>query len=100
MGSTQYISVRETAQLLEISENKVVELIETRKLQAYRIANRFLRLKKSDVLSLRNSGKVTKQNGSYEYTAQEKFIDFLYFNDFYLVALGVIAALLYVVFFT
>lgn len=100
MGSTQYISVRETAQLLGIGENKVVELIETRKLQAYRIANRFLRLKKSDVLSLRNSGQVASQNTSYEYTAQEKILDFLYFNDFYLIAAAVIAGLLYIVFFT
>ncbi len=98
MNSTQFISVRETAQLLEITEHKVMELIETRKLQAYRIADRFLRLKKSDVLKLRNSGKVAKNNETYSYTSSEKLKDFLYFNDFYLLAFVIISALLYIVF--
>ena len=63
MSSTsQYISVREAAQVLCISEKKVMDLIEQRKLQAYRIADKFLRLKKSEVLGLSNTGNSFSKN--------------------------------------
>ena len=41
MTDSQYISVRETAQILGTSEKKVMGLIEEGKLQAYKIANQF-----------------------------------------------------------
>ncbi|MCA9407765.1 MAG: helix-turn-helix domain-containing protein [Candidatus Omnitrophica bacterium] len=99
-NSTQYISVRETAQILSVSEKKVMELIEERKLQAYRIADKFLRLKKSEVLTLRNMGLLVKENLIHEYTSSEKLKDFFYFNDFYLASIAVIIILLYIVFYT
>ena len=94
MTSSQFISVRETSQILSISEKKVMELIQDRKLQAYRIADKFLRLKKSEVLSLRNSGSVSVETTKIEYTSSDKFKDFFYFNDFYLLAIAIIAGLL------
>lgn len=100
MTTTQFISVRETAQILSVSEKTVMDLIEGRKLQAYRIAEKFLRLKKADVLKLRNSGAVKKDNEEIAYTSNERLRDFFYFNDFYLVCLGVIFALTYVIFYT
>ncbi|MFC1510333.1 helix-turn-helix domain-containing protein [Candidatus Omnitrophota bacterium] len=98
--TTQYISVRETAQLLAISEKKVMDLIEQRKLQAYRIANKFLRLKKADVLILRNSGEIKKENIQISYTTSEKVKDFFYYNDFYMLSLSIILAFLYIIFYT
>ncbi|MFT7538123.1 MAG: hypothetical protein ACI9F2_000263 [Lysobacterales bacterium] len=98
-STTQFISVRETAQILEITENKVMELIEVRTLQAYRIADKFLRLKKSDVLGLRNDGSVIKETASHAYTSAERLKDFLYFNDFYIFVSIVILSLLYIVFY-
>lgn len=99
MSTIQYISVRETSQILEISEKKVMDMIGERKLQAYRIADKFLRLKKSDVLNLRNSGAVVVENQRHEYTSSERVKDFFYYNDFYLVSIVVILALLYIVFY-
>ncbi|MBF0531763.1 MAG: helix-turn-helix domain-containing protein [Candidatus Omnitrophica bacterium] len=98
MTNSQYISVRETAQLLEISEKKVMDLIEQRHLQAYRIANKFLRLKRADVLSLRNAGVIAKETVEYVYTSAERMRDFFYFNDFYLIAAGIAVWLLYLIF--
>ncbi len=100
MTESQYISVRETAQVLGISEKKVMDLIDEGKLQAYRIANQFLRLKKAEVLSLRNAGSVARETVVEQYSFTERLHDFFYFNDFYLAAAGVICVLLYVVFFT
>jgi excisionase family DNA binding protein len=98
-SNTQFISVRETAQILGISEKKVMDLIELRKLQAYRIAEKFLRFKKADVLALRNTGTVPKEHAVFKYSGMERLIDFLYFNDFYIVSLLMIIGLLYVIFF-
>jgi excisionase family DNA binding protein len=99
MSAGQFISVRETAQLLGISEKKVMDLIEERKLQAYRIADKFLRLKKTEIMSLRNSGHITREDQQIAYTTAERFRDFFYFNDFYLLSFLVILELLYVIFF-
>ena len=96
--TTQFISVRETAQILSISEKKVMDLIEQRQLQAYRIADKFLRLKKSEVMNLHNSGSVVGENVQLGYTGSEKIRDFLYFNDFYIISTVIIAILLYIIF--
>ena len=100
MTTNQYISVRETAQLLTISEKKVMDLIEERKLQAYRIADKFLRLKKAEVLSLRNSNFIPKEHQPLSYTTAERLQDFFHFNDFYLISLGLILILMYMIFYS
>lgn len=96
--SGQYITVRETAQILGTSEKKVMDLIEVKKLQAYRIADQFLRLKRAEVMAIRTSGEVASENVQHEYTTLERIKDFIYFNDFYIVATTVIIALIYVIF--
>ena len=98
--SGQYITVRETAQILGISEKKVTDLIDGRKLQAYKIADQFLRLKRVEVMQMRSSGEVASETVSHEYTFVEKLKDFIYFNDFYIIAVVIIVALLYVILFT
>ena len=99
MSTGQYITVRETAQILGISEKKVMDLIEERHLQAYRIADQFLRLNKTEVLQIRNSGNVENENIIFEYAPSERLGDFFYYNDFYILALIVILSLLYVILF-
>jgi len=98
--SSQFISVRETSQVLGISEKKVMDLIEERRLQAYRIAEKFLRLKKADVLTLRGSGQVKSENQELPYTSAERISDFLYFNDFYIFSIFLIFVLIYIIAFT
>jgi excisionase family DNA binding protein len=98
--SSQYITVRETAQILGISEKKVMDLIEGRKLQAYRIADQFLRLKRNEVMQIRSSGEVASENIQHEYSAADRLKDFFYYNDFYLVAAVIVCVLLYIIFFT
>ncbi len=100
MTTTQFISVRETSQILGISEKKVMDLIEEKKLHAYRIADKFLRLKRSEVMTLRNSGHVTREDHQIAYTTAEKVKDFLYFNDFYIGATFAVCMLLYIIFYS
>ena len=99
MTQGQYITVRETAQILGVSEKKVMDLIEEQRLQAYRIADQFLRLKKVEVLQIRNEGAVVNESIKFVYTSAERVRDFFYFNDFYIFAFAVILGLLYVIFF-
>ena len=97
--SSQYISVRETSQMLAISEKKVMELIEQKKLQAYKIADKFLRLKKMEVLNLRNKGEVIRENSVIAYSQAEIIRDFFYFNDFYIICAIIILFLLNIILF-
>jgi len=98
--SSQYITVRETAQILAVSEKKVMDLIESGSLQAYKIADQFLRLKRNEVVNILSTGQVVSENVSHSYTRGERVRDFFYFNDFYLISLAVIGILLYIIFFT
>lgn len=96
--SGQYITVRETAQILGVSEKKVMDLIEARELQAYYIADQFLRLKRVEVVQMRSSGQVVSESTSHEYTSAERVSDFFYFNDFYIFSSLIILSLLCVIF--
>lgn len=98
MTDSQYISVRETGQLLGISEKKVMDLIDEGKLHAYKIANQFLRLKKSEVTELKNSGKVIEEVVIHHYSFRERLRDFFYFNDFYLACTGIVVVLVFIIF--
>jgi excisionase family DNA binding protein len=100
MPTSQFISVRETAQVLTVSEKKVMDLIEGGDLQAYRIADKFLRLKRADVLKLRNAGHVETDTNQVPYTSGERFRDFFYYNNFYLISSIFVLVLLYIIFYT
>ena len=69
-------------------------------MQAYKIADQFLRLKRNEVVNIRSTGQVVSENIAHTYTSQERVRDFFYFNDFYLIAFLVIGFLLYIIFFT
>ncbi len=98
--SSQYITVRETAQILAVSEKKVLDLIEGGQLQAYKIADQFLRLKRNEVVNMHASGEVIGENVVRTYSRRERLRDFFYFNDFYLMTFAVIGVLIYIIFFT
>ena len=100
MSSNQFISVRETAQILGVSEKKVMDLIEERKLQAYRIADKFLRLKKTDIQQMRNVGEIKPEAAVHMYSPSEKLMDFFYFNDFYILSFLMIGFLVYIIIYT
>lgn len=100
MSTGQYITVRETAQILGVSEKKVTDLIEAGHLHAYRIADQFLRLKRTEVMAIKTNGLVASESVQYEYSFQDRVRDFIVFNDFYLIAGAIAATLIYFIFFT
>ena len=99
MSQSPYVTVREAAQILGVPDGKLMNLVEDKKLTAYRIADQYLRLKRSDILSLRDSGDITSETVKFPYSPQEKLRDFFLYNDFYIISAIVIIILLGIVFF-
>ena len=95
-----YVTVREASQILGVSEGKLMAMVDEKKLQAYKIAGQYLRLKREDVARIKSSGMVESETIKFAYTPQERFRDLLIYNDFYITSFVVILALLYIIFFS
>ena len=100
MMLSPYVTVREASQMLGVSEGKLMALVDEKKLQAYKIAGQYLRLKREDVARIKASGLVESETIKFSYTFQERFRDFLVYNDFYITSFVIILALLYIIFFS
>ncbi len=100
MTLSPYVTVREASQLLGITEGKIMQLIEEKKLQAYKIADQYLRLKRTDVEHLKKSGTVVSETVKFPYSFQERLRDLFVYNDFYLASFVIILILLAVIFLT
>ncbi|MFP4472746.1 MAG: helix-turn-helix domain-containing protein [Candidatus Omnitrophota bacterium] len=98
MADAQYISVREAANILNVTEKTIMDLIDKGDLQAYKIANQFLRLKKGEVMNLQKGGDVETETVEFPYTPAERLRDFLYYNDFYLLSVVLVGILLALIF--
>lgn len=95
------LTVREAAQFLGISEKEIIDLVGEGLIPAYRIADTHLRFKQHQLQETRprlrnilekSHKKVIFQDNSY--SLKEKILDFLYYNDFYIISLTVIIAIL------
>ena len=80
----KFISVREAAQILGVTEKKILDLAEEGKIPAYKIAGQFLRFKEKELTEIRDNGIVVSEDNSYPYTKSERAQDFIYYNDFYI----------------
>jgi excisionase family DNA binding protein len=94
MAEEKLLTVREVSVLLEISEKDVLDLAESGSIPAYKVGGVYLRFKPSQVDEFRKKSKMVGQR-TKEYSSMDRVFDFLYFNDFYLVAAIVIAAMLF-----
>lgn len=94
----RFISVRDAAQLLGVSEKKIIDLVDEGKITAYKIGGQYLRLNKDQVEALKDGNLVERETIQYKYTAIEHIKDFFYFNDFYIASLIIIGALIYTIF--
>ena len=99
MNQSLYVTVREAAQMLGLPDGKIMSLIEEKKLMAYRIAGQYLRLKRDDVVALRDSGNVASETVKFTYSTKERITDFFLYNDFYIASAVIIFILLGFVFF-
>lgn len=103
----EYLSAREAAQVLEISEEELWGLVHQHKIPTHQIAGVFLRLKKKEIEELKNKWRIERElfpaqqryfvhrNTVGEPSLAERLVDFWYFNDFYILCSLLIGALLY-----
>lgn len=82
------LTVRDVSMILGISEKEVIDLAESGAIPAYKVGGVFLRFKKEQVFDYKKSiassapGKARGQG----YSLRDRVNDFLYFNDFYILA--------------
>ncbi|MBM3249507.1 MAG: helix-turn-helix domain-containing protein [Candidatus Omnitrophica bacterium] len=99
MAEEKLLTVRDVSILLGVSEKEVVDLAETGKIPAYKVGGVFLRFKKDHILEYQKS--VTPYAAKPEEEKESpgvRLSDFFYFNDFYILAILIIALLLVVIF--
>lgn len=87
MAEEKLLTVREVASFLGISEKDVLDLAENSQIPAYKVGGVYLRFKKEQVEEYKS--KQVKQPGCIvdaKITWKEQLGNFIYFNDFYILA--------------
>ena len=105
----EYLSVKESAELLEISEDELKGLVTKHQIPTHTVAGVFLRLKKKEIEDLKIKWRIQRElfPKKSEYFSHEtvvtkagfteKFADFWYFNDFYILCSALIILLVYII---
>ncbi len=104
--SEKFLTLEEAARRLGLPADDVGVMIRDGSLPSFRLAGNLLRVRSSDVELLRarkqKSGvrpaSVSEPSGTSRSSLWERLIDFLYFNDFYLVAFLILLTLLAIIF--
>lgn len=116
------LNLRDAAGILGLTEEEVRHFVSCGKIPAYKIGGEFLRFKRSQVEALRGRIKILKHQsvpiekiipdeeaaslaagergkaGAKDgYSLWDRIRDFLYFNDFYILAAVLIALLIFVI---
>ncbi|HTZ11821.1 MAG TPA: helix-turn-helix domain-containing protein [Candidatus Margulisiibacteriota bacterium] len=99
MSEEKLLTVREVAIFLGISERQVVDLAESGKIPAYKVGGVYLRFKKDQVAEFKKSSGalLSKKAPEAGPSSEDRISDFLYFNDFYIFSLVVIAFLVFII---
>ena len=105
------LNLKETADLLGLTEEEVRHFVSQGKIPAYKIGGEFLRFKRDQIEALCGRIKILKHQSvpiekivpaeeagrKVKYSVRDKIRDFLYFNDFYFLAAILIALLIFVI---
>jgi excisionase family DNA binding protein len=89
----RFLTLKEAADYLGITENELDDLSKANKITAYKIGGIYTRFKVDDLEAYRRKG-VTRGNKNYS-SSLDRVRDFFYFNDFYIYSFIIIAVMLY-----
>ena len=100
MTEEKMLTVRDVSIILEVSEKDVLDLAEKGEIPGYKIGGVYLRFKKEQVEQYKKNHHHLHPAAALkdQVGAPDAIHDFFYFNDFYIVAVIVIALLLYAIF--
>ena len=118
--SDKLLTLRELSEYLHVSEEKIISLVDKKVLSAYKIGGELLRFRKDQIDAIKTEIDFQLKSGDkakietkpvergYRPTAAgfsignffdpDNLSDFLYFNDFYLVAGALVVLLLIIIF--
>ncbi|MFC1674678.1 helix-turn-helix domain-containing protein [Candidatus Omnitrophota bacterium] len=100
MADEKLLTVRDAAAVLGIAEKEIMDLAENGSIPAYKIGGVYLRFKPSQLELYQKSinPAAHKSKPADTRSAGSKLSDFLYFNDFYIIAAAVIVLLFVIIF--
>ena len=90
----RFLTSKEAADYLGITENELIDLSKANRITAYKIGGIYTRFKIDDMEAYRRKS-ITKGNKSYSNSNFDSIRDFFYFNDFYIYSGIIIAVMLY-----
>ena len=90
----RFLTSKEAADYLGITENELADLSKTHQITAYKIGGIYLRFNVDDLEACRRKG-ITKNSKGYSSNTLDHIKDFFYFNDFYIYSGVIIAVILY-----
>jgi len=94
--SEHLLNIREAAEYLGVGERRIKELVDKGEIPAYRIGGAFLRFKKSQLaimkstVSNKSKTEMPPKETAVVHSNLDRFKDFFYFNDFYILSIIVI----------
>ena len=100
MVEDKLLTIRDAALILSISEQEVIDLAESGELPAYKVGGVYLRFKREQLEEFKKTHKalsdtqIPPQSPSFK----ERVSDFLYFYDFYILAVLIIILMLVIIF--
>jgi excisionase family DNA binding protein len=90
------LSLKAAAECLAISPKKLERLVKKGKLPAYKIGGSYLRFKKEDIESFKETVYKKREPLHVKYIFLDTLKDFFYFNSFYIIAV-VIAIIMIII---
>jgi len=97
----RFLTVRDVAVILGLSEKEVMDLVDSKQLDAYKVGGVYIRFKQEQIAQYRKSFKPASKHktiSSHKYLLREKISDFFYFNDFYIFSFLVIVLIVIIIF--
>ena len=93
----RFVTSKEAADYLCISEADLAELVNKKILFVYKIGGIYTRFRVDDLEAYRRKG-ITKGDKRYLSSNFDRIRDFFYFNDFYIYSIIAITVILYFIF--
>ncbi len=98
MAEEKLLTVRDVSSILGISEKDVLDLAENGVVPAYKVGGLYLRFKREQIEEAKSKGLIAVSSTGSRYTFSERFSDFFYYNDFYILAFLFILLMLVLIF--
>lgn len=91
------LTLDEVKNFLEIDQKEVEKCIQKQKLHAYKIGGTYLRFRREEVINLKSELKPSKGKMPVKRTIFSKIADFWRFNNFYIISIALVVALIVLV---